>query len=125
LLADLDGGAEALSEVAFVRWCRRHGFPRAQLQVRLDARGRRRYLDAVFTRPDGRRVLAEIDGGVHLTLATRWLDTAKDNDAALSGELTLRFPSVALHCDDAAAIRQLREALGLGSAPRASDDVWR
>jgi hypothetical protein len=43
-LIDLEGGAEALSEVEFLRWCRRHGFPRPQTKVRVDSAGRRRYL---------------------------------------------------------------------------------
>ncbi|HWB68053.1 MAG TPA: hypothetical protein VG708_14615 [Mycobacteriales bacterium] len=110
-LADIDGGAQALSEVAFLRWCRRHGFPRPHLQVRVDGQGRRRYLDAAFVGRDDRRVLVEVDGGIHLTLRARWQDTAKDNDAALDGELTLRFPSVAIYSDDARAVTQLRRAL--------------
>jgi hypothetical protein len=110
-LADLDGGAQALSEVAFLRWCRQHGFPEPSLQVRLDGLGRRRYLDAAFLRRDGRRVLVEIDGGVHLTLRARWEDTAKDNDAVIAGETTLRFPSVAIYTDDPRAVSQLRRAL--------------
>jgi hypothetical protein len=112
LLRDLDGGAEALSEVEFLAFCRRHGFPRPQLQHRLDTGGRRRYLDAVFRRPDGRLVRVEIDGGVHLSLTARWKDTSKDNDAALDGKLVLRFPSVAIYSDDQLAVAQLARALG-------------
>jgi hypothetical protein len=110
-LGDLAGGAEALSEVEFLRWCRRHRFPKPAMNVRLDSAGRRRYLDAQFVRPDGSVVDVEIDGGVHLTLATRWLDTAKDNDAMLAGRTSLRFPSVALYTDDPRAVAQLRTAL--------------
>jgi hypothetical protein len=115
-LGDLAGGAEALSEVEFLRWCRRHGFPEPTMNVRVDTSGRRRYLDAQFLRPDGRVVDVEIDGGVHLTLTTRWMDTAKDNDATLAGRLSLRFPSVALYVDDPRAVAQLRRALGSVSA---------
>jgi hypothetical protein len=110
-LGDLAGGAEALSEVEFLRWCRRHRFPTPTMNVRLDSAGRRRYLDAQFVRPDGTVVDVEIDGGVHLTLTTRWLDTAKDNDAMLAGRVSLRFPSVALYTDDPRAVAQLRQAL--------------
>jgi hypothetical protein len=110
-LADLAGGAEALSEVEFLRWCRRHGFTQPRMNVRLDSAGRRRYLHARFVRPDGSVVDVEIDGGVHLTLTTRWLDTAKYNDAVLAGRLSLRFPSVALYTDDPRAVAQLRRAL--------------
>jgi hypothetical protein len=110
-LADLSGGAEALSEVAFLQWCRRHHFPCPRTQVRLDVRGRRRYLDATFELPNGEVLMVEIDGGVHLNLTTRWLDTAKDNDAVITGRMTLRFPSVAIYSDDPRAVGQLREAL--------------
>src|SRR3954447_14891474 len=108
LLVDLEGGAQALSEVAFLAFCRRHGFPRPELQVRLDAAGRRRYLDAKFRRRDGSVFHVEVDGGVHLTLKARWKDTRKDNDSALSGQLVLRFPSVAIYTDDAEAVSQIR-----------------
>lgn len=116
LCRDLVGGAHALSEVEFLAFCRRHGLPRPYLQVRSDAGGRRGYLDATFRRPDGHVVRVEVDGGVHLTLTSRWLDTANDNDATLAGEVVLRFPSVALYLDDPRAVRQLRQALGLVSS---------
>src|SRR3954447_707906 len=111
LLVDLEGGAQALSEVAFLAFCRRHGFPRPQLQVRLDAAGRRRHLDATVRRKDGSVFHVEVDGGVHLTLAARWNDTRKDNDSALAGSLVLRFPSVAIYRDDPDAVRQIQCAL--------------
>jgi hypothetical protein len=111
LLADLEGGAQALSEVAFLRFCRRHSLPRPQLNVRTDVAGRRRYLDAVFRRSDGAAVRVEIDGGVHLNLTRRWLDTKRDNDMVLAGRATLRFPSAAIYANDADAVRQLRQAL--------------
>jgi hypothetical protein len=112
LLQDLEGGAEALSEVEFLAFCRRHGLPRPRLQYRLDSAGRRRYLDAVFVGPGGVLIRVEIDGGIHLTLTARWRDTAKDNDAALDGATVLRFPSVAIYTDDPRAVAQLRRALG-------------
>jgi hypothetical protein len=115
-IADLEGGAEALSEVAFLKWCRRQGFPRPDTQVRLDHLGRRRYLDAVFHRADGSLLFVEIDGGIHLTLATRWADTAKDNDAVIADQKTLRFPSIAIYADDPRAVAQLRAALGICQA---------
>jgi hypothetical protein len=112
-IADLEGGPEALSEVAFLRWCRRHGFPKPKTQVRLDHGGRRRYLDAAFRCPNGEVLWVEIDGGIHLTLATRWSDTAKDNDAVIADQKTLRFPSIAIYSNDPRAVVQLRAALGL------------
>lgn len=115
LIDDLGGGAQALSEVEFLAFCRRHGFPRPELQVRLDTRGRRRYLDATFRAPCGRIVRVEIDGGVHLTVSQRWRDTRNDNDAIIDGELVLRFASFAIYTNDRTAVAQLRRALGLVS----------
>jgi hypothetical protein len=112
LLTDLEGGAQALSEVEFLRWCRRHGFPKPQTQVRRDSAGRRRYLDAEFDLPR-ETVMVEVDGGVHLRLDKRWDDTAKDNDVAIARQLTLRFPSVAIYGDDPRAIEQLRAAIAM------------
>lgn len=112
LIRDLGGGAQALSEVEFLAFCRRHRLPRPDLQVRLDWRGRRRYLDATFRRRDGRPVRVEIDGGVHLTVAQRWRDTRNDNDAIIAGEMVLRFSSFAIYTDDRVAVEQLRRALG-------------
>jgi hypothetical protein len=118
LLADMAGGAEALSEIEFLRFCRRHRLPRPTCQVRLDAGGRRRFLDAIFELADGTIVRVEIDGGVHLSLTARWRDTAKDNDALLDGVAVLRFPSVAIYTDDPLAVRQLRRALATCQAHR-------
>ena len=62
-VADIKGGAQALSEIDFARLCRRYRLPEPVRQaVRLEASGRRRYLDAEWTRSDGRRVVAEVDG---------------------------------------------------------------
>lgn len=112
LLADLEGGAQALSEVEFIAFCRRHGFPTPRLQARMDNSGRRRYLDAEFRRSDGSVFHVEVDGGVHLTLTARWNDTRKDNDAVLARKVVLRFPSVAIYTDDPEAVRQIRAAFG-------------
>jgi hypothetical protein len=62
VLADIDGGAQAVSEIDFLRFCSRHGFPKPILQSRADTNDRRRYLDATFIRSDGRPIGVEIDG---------------------------------------------------------------
>jgi len=111
LLADLEGGAQALSEVEFLRFCRRHGFPRPRCQARLDSAGRRRCLDAEFRSRSGRPVRAEIDGGIHLKLEVRARDTIKDNDLHVDGELVLRYASISIYTDDPDAVRQIRAAL--------------
>ena len=111
LASDLCGGAEALSEVEFLRFCRRHGLPRPTCQRRMDVAGRWRYLDATFVRADGSLLRVEIDGGVHLSLAVRSRDTIKDNDAGLKGKLVLRYASAAIYADDPQVVSQIR--LGL------------
>src|SRR3954451_10620563 len=111
LLDDLDGGAQALSEVAFLRFCRRHHLPKPRCQVRLDTMGRRRYLDAEFRSRSGRIIRVEIDGGIHLKLAVRARDTIKDNDAHIDGQLVLRYASYSIYSDDPEALRQIRRAL--------------
>lgn len=116
VLVDIGGGAQALSELAFLRFCRRNGLPKPQLQARVDAAGRRRYLDAVFVVADGRRIAVEIDGGIHLSLGARWEDTVRDNELALDGLTTLRFPSAAIYANDRRAVAQLRRALGLSAS---------
>lgn len=110
-LADLVGGAQALSEVGFLRFCRRHGFPRPRMNARLDAQGRRRYLDAEFRRPDGTILRVEIDGGIHLTLTQRLVDTRHDNDDVIDRRQTLRFLSIQIYDDDPVAIAQLRRGI--------------
>ena len=112
-LRDIEGGAHAVSEMDFLRFCRRHRFPRPRLQVRVDGGQRRRYLDAVFIRPDGREIGVEIDGGLHLVVATYWQDMSRLNDMVVGGRRTLRFPSAAIYADDPVAVAQLRSALGL------------
>jgi hypothetical protein len=113
VLADIEGGAQAVSELDFLRFCRRHGLPRPQLQVRVDTGGRRRYLDATFVRKDGRLVGVEIDGAAHLVVATYWQDMRRLNDLVIDGRRILRFASAAIHADDADAVHQLRTALHL------------
>lgn len=111
LLDDLTGGAQALSEVEFMRFCRRHGFPKPRCQARLDSLGRRRYLDAEFRCRSGRLLRVEIDGGIHLKLEIRARDTIKDNDAHIAGELVLRYASYSIYTDDPMVVQQLRVAL--------------
>lgn len=113
-VADIGGGAQALSEIDFGRLCRRFDLPEPERQrVRLDGSGRRRYLDASWRRRDGRLVVAEVDGAVHLLPAQYWDDMSRDNDLTLDGDLVLRFPSFALHVHPERVAAQLARALGL------------
>lgn len=119
-LADIGGGAQAVSELDFLRFCRRHGLPRPTLQtVRMDSRGRRRYLDATFRARNGELVDVEIDGALHLVVRTYWDDMARLNELVIGRDRVLRFPSYVIYADDPAAVQQLRTALGLSDADAA------
>jgi hypothetical protein len=113
-LHDLAGGAEALSEVDLARVCRRYGLIVPERQViRLDPSGRRRYLDARVSAPNGRSVLVEVDGALHLLVSSYWQDMQRLNEMVIGGNRVLRFPSVALHVDEETVGNQLRRACGL------------
>lgn len=110
---DIAQGAQALSEIDFVRLCRRHGIPTPEQQyVRPDRHGRRRYLDAVWRRGDGRLVVAEIDGALHLAARRWWDDQLRQNDVAIDTDgLVLRYPSVVVRTEEPTVVDQLRRAL--------------
>src|SRR5579875_1323738 len=113
-LIDISGGAQAVSEMDFLRFCDRNALPRPLLQnVRVDSKGRRRYLDATFRRRDGKLVRVEIDGALHLVAHTYWADMFRQNDLAIGHELVLRFASFVIYANDPDAIEQLRRALNL------------
>lgn len=112
VLDDIAGGSDALSEVDFVRLCRKAGLPRPQQQaVRTDSAGRRRYLDARIRRPDGRVILVEVDGAMHLRVDRWWDDQARSNEIVLAeGAPLLRFPAVVIRSDERRVIAQLQRA---------------
>lgn len=111
-VADIAQGADALSEIDFVRLCRRFGLPApVQQQVRRDSRGRRRYLDATWRRRDGRLVVVEIDGALHLNQRRWWDDQLRQNELALGNAVVLRFPSVVVRTQPELVAAQLRRAL--------------
>jgi len=111
-LYDITGGAEALSEIDFVSMCRRYDLGRVIHQaVRLDAEGRRRYLDALIESDSGAQVACEVDGAVHLLPGTYWDDMSRANELLIAGQAVLRFPTVALRLDEARAADQIRRAL--------------
>ncbi|SHG60261.1 hypothetical protein SAMN05443575_2358 [Jatrophihabitans endophyticus] len=112
-LGDIEQGADALSEIDFVRLCRRHGLPApVQQAVRREPSGRRRYLDATWRRADGRLIVVEIDGALHLSQARWWDDQLRQNELALADALVLRFPSAVVRTDPESVVRQLGRALG-------------
>ncbi|MEV4493794.1 hypothetical protein AB0K04_27255 [Micromonospora coxensis] len=88
-IADLAGGAEALSEIDLVRLCRRYGLPRPELQARRrDADGRVRYLDAYWRR-FGLHV--EVDGAHHMDVHHWAADLRRQNRIWIDGDRILRF----------------------------------
>lgn len=114
VLSDIGGGAHAVSELDFLRFCRRNGLPMPTHQaVRRDSRGRRRYLDATLVGPRGRVVRVEIDGALHLVVQTYWADMYRGNDLSIDKETALRFPSFVIYANDPEALEQLRRALDL------------
>jgi hypothetical protein len=111
---DIGGGSQALSEIDFVRLCRRFGLPEPVRQsVRVEASGRRRYLDAEWRLPDGRVVVAEVDGALHLLPDQWWDDMERDNSLVLDGRLVLRFPAFVVRSQQRAVAIQLARALAV------------
>ena len=111
---DIAMGAQALSEIDFMRLCRAYRLPRPVHQaVRCGPGGRRRYLDAEWIRADGRRVVAEVDGALHLE-PLNWIDDQlRQNEVSLSDSIVLRFPAVVVRTAPASVAQQLRQALQL------------
>jgi hypothetical protein len=115
-LRDMAMGAEALSEIDFAALCRRHRLPTpARQAIRVEPSGRRRYLDAEWPCADGRRVVAEIDGAIHLTPARWFDDQLRQNEIVLAGATVLRYPSFVVRNEPRLVVAQLRRALQLRS----------
>lgn len=111
-LADLDQGADALSEIDLGRLCRRFGLPQPTRQaVRVDATGRRRYLDAEWRLPDGRVVAVEVDGAHHMESSQWEADQLRQNEIVAGGTIMLRFPSVVIRERPELVAAQLRRVL--------------
>ena len=112
-VADIRGGSDALSEIDFVRLCRRNGLPEPRQQERrVDSRGRNRFLDAMWVLPDGRRFRVEIDGIGHMD-AARWYDDLL-RDAELTagdGEVGVRLPAAATRAEPDRVVAVLRRHL--------------
>ena len=109
---DIAHGAQALSEIDFARLCRSAGLPAPTRQaVRRDGFGRRRYLDVEWVLPNGRRVVVEVDGALHLAPKRWWEDQLRQNELVIGGDAVLRFPSVIVRCEPALVVDQLRRML--------------
>lgn len=108
---DIEQGAHALSEIDFARLCRRHLPEPVRQAVRAEPSGRRRYLDAEWITRGGRRLVAEVDGALHLAPRRWWDDQLRQNEVVLGGDLVLRFPTVVLRHEEGVVIDQLRRGL--------------
>lgn len=111
-LQDIEGGAQALSEIDFRRLCQRFDLAASiSQQVRVDEAGRRRYVDAELVAEDGTRVLVEVDGALHM-VADQWQrDQLRANELLIAGRPVLRFSSVLLRTEPDKVADQLRRAL--------------
>ena len=113
-LADVAGGAQALSELDLADLLRRFGIPEPDRQAsRRDQHGRRRWLDAVW---EAARLIVEVDGRWHTDVITWWEDMQRDNEFTISGYRVLRFPAHAVRSDPARVAHQIQNALALTPA---------
>jgi hypothetical protein len=109
---DIEQGAHALGEIDLGKLCRAAGLPAPVRQaVRAGADGRRRYVDAEWTRGDGRRIVVEVDGALHLVPKRWWDDQLRQNELVLKDDLVLRFPTVVLRHEKPIVVSQLSRAL--------------
>ncbi len=116
-LADIAGGAQALSELDFTRLLRQFRLPEPDRQAaRRDPACRRCWLDAVW---EGARLIVEIDGSHHMEAAQYWADMGRDNNFTLDGYRVLRFPAFAVRYNPAYVAAQIRD--GLLGDPRLRD----
>jgi hypothetical protein len=90
ILGDAAAGVHSFLEQAYLRRVERaHGLPRARRQVRASTAGGVVYRDGEYAPYD---VIVELDGQAgHADSVSRWRDMTRDNAAATSGKLTLRF----------------------------------
>lgn len=106
-LGDIEGGAQSLLEIDFGTLAEQAGLPRPRRQVvRLDAEGKRRYIDVDFEFFD-----VEVDGAIHLKPASYWDDMHRQNELTIAGApRTLRFSTVAIRLEPDKVVSQLRRA---------------
>ncbi|HST49700.1 hypothetical protein [Jatrophihabitans sp.] len=111
-IADIAGGADALSEIDFLQLCRRHRLPRPEQQkLRRDHTGRRRYLDATWHVATVVWLSSRWTKRSTCTSARWWDDQLRQNELSLADALVLRFPSVVVREAPELVARQLRQAL--------------
>lgn len=109
-LADIAGGAQALSELDFTRLVvRQYQLPEPDRQVpRRDSQGRRRWLDACWERA---RLVVEIDGAAHIDALQYWDDMDRGNDLTLEHYRVMRFPAWIIRYQPEYVAAKIRQAL--------------
>jgi hypothetical protein len=108
-LGDIAGGAHSFSELEVGRLCKRAGLmPPTRQRIRVDKRGRRRYLDCEWELADGRIVVLEIDGAFHLEPTQWWRDLARERAVVITGRLVLRCASIELRLEPEEIMTDLR-----------------
>jgi hypothetical protein len=109
-LADIAGGAHALSELDFTRLVvRQYQLPEPSRQVpRRDSQGRRRWLDVCWERAG---LVVEIDGAAHIDVLEYWDDMDRGNDLTLEHHRVLRFPAWVIRYRPAYVAAKIRQPL--------------
>jgi hypothetical protein len=110
-VVDIGQGAEALSEIDFVRLCTRYALPRPTHQATRVIRGKRRYLDVEWRLSDGRVVAVEVDGAHHMSAVDWCSDQLRQNEIVSMGTIVLRFPAVVVREEPWLVAEQLRRVL--------------
>lgn len=111
-IADIEGGAQALSEIDFGRICRQYALGTVVRQVvRHDGTGRRRYLDGEIVGPNGKRRAFEIDGAPHMLAENHWRDLERQNELLIAGTFPLRFSTYAMRFEELLVVDQTRRAM--------------
>jgi len=115
-LADIEGGAHALSELDFTRLVvRQFHLPEPDRQVaRRDRQGRRRWLDVVWEQA---RLMVEIDGAAHIDVVQYWDDMDRGNSFTLQHYQVLRFPAWIIRYRPEEVAAHIREALREAGCP--------
>jgi very-short-patch-repair endonuclease len=106
---DAAGGSHSLAELDLATLMRKASLPLPSLQeMRVDAAGRRRYLDVYFAEWG---LHVEIDGAHHDDPVQAWADMDRQNDLWRPGERVLRFPSWLVRAHPDVVIAHIHTAL--------------
>jgi len=115
-LAAIGDGAHSLAELRVDRMCRTHGLPPPERQTpRMDASGRRRYVDAEWRLMDGRIVVLEIDGAFHMQVEHWERDITRERDLVATGAIVLRCSARELE-DEPHRVASSLAAVGVGQS---------